>query len=93
MTLEQLLISKRISKEQYDDYVLFGVSESGRNWLNRMVRETFMDQPAPDNTKGIVFAYMDGTRSLLRNILMLIDHINQMIKEFSNDDRSEGNID
>ncbi len=74
MTLEQLLISKRISKEQYDEYVLFGVSETGSNWLKRMVHETFMDQPAPDNTKGVIFAHLDGTRQLLRNILSLIDH-------------------
>lgn len=91
MTLEQLLISKRITKEQYDDYVLFGVSETGRNWLNRMVHETFMDQPAPDNTKGVIFAYMDGTRSLLRNILLLIDHINTMIKELPDDYRDSNN--
>ena len=85
MTLEQLLISKRISKEQYDEYVLFSVSETGSNWLKRMVHATFMDQPAPDNTKGVIFAYMDGTRSLLRNILSLIDQINQMIKELPDD--------
>jgi hypothetical protein len=89
MTLEELLVSKFITKEMHDDYVLFAISETGRNWLNRMMHETFMDQPGPNNCKGVAFAHMDGCRQPLRNILSLIDKINMMIKETPNDDRSK----
>jgi hypothetical protein len=88
MRVEELLASKRISKEMYDDYVLFGCSDLGKQWVDRMVLMTFMDEPSPDNCKGTAFAYMDGRRSLLRNIKQLIHDINQMIKEIPDDERN-----
>jgi hypothetical protein len=86
MTLEDLLISKLISKEMHDDYILFSVSETGSAWLKRRMHETFIEEPSPENCVGEAFAYCEGRRSLLRNILSLIERIETMLKETPNDD-------
>ena len=85
MKLEDLLSAGHISQNDYETYVLFSHSEMGRKWFENMIIETFMDEPSPQHCIGEAFAYTDGRRSIFRNIKNVIDGINQLIKEMSDD--------
>lgn len=80
MNVEDLLRGQLISYEEFEAYILFSNSEMGKQWFDRMTLHTFMDEPSPENCNGLVFAYMDGRRSIFRNIRSIIDKVNQLIK-------------
>lgn len=83
--IDELLKSGKISKPEYDVYMLFHASEMGRNWFEQGLLDTFMDQPAPDNCKGVTFAYIDGTRNTFRNIKHTLDRIFKLLGEMQHD--------
>lgn len=86
-TIDDLLAAKKISIEDYEVYVLFETNDMGKRYLNRMVYKTFMEEPDPHLTRGVVFAYNDGRRSILRRINDTIEKINQL-KEANDDSES-----
>lgn len=79
--LDDLVKIKKITIEQYQTYNLFVISETGRNWLSRMLIETFMSQAMPDMMTGEVLAHLEGRRSIIREIKMDIEHVEQKLAE------------
>jgi hypothetical protein len=61
----------------------------GKNWFDKMLKYTFMDEPSPHNCTGEAFAYTDGRRSIIRNILAVKDHIENLLKEVVNDNSAK----
>ena len=85
--LEKLVELKKITVEQMEDYILFATTELGRKSLNRMFKDTYMDEPSTkDLFKGVGFAYFDGRRSLIRDIQRTINFVEAKLKEVENDD-------
>lgn len=78
--IDDLLVSKLISKEEYDIYMIFQMSESGRNWYQRIMKDTFLEQPPAHYFSGEFFAFADGRRSIIRDIIFTIDKINLLIQ-------------
>lgn len=78
----------KITYDEYESYLLFATSDIGRKWLDRRIREAFMSQPAPDKCTGTIFAYMDGTRQIFRDLIRVIDKIQYLLEEINNDDNA-----
>lgn len=89
MTLQDLLDLKKITYIEFEIYMLFACSEMGRSWFNASLMDSFMDQPSPNHCHGEVFAYMDGRRSIFRNIKSVMDNVENLLKETLNDSRIE----
>lgn len=70
--IEELLKANRISPEEHDLYMLFQANELGRKCFDRMVLETYMDEPADKEFNGVGFAFYDGRRSVWRDIYRAI---------------------
>lgn len=66
--IDELLKAGRISPEEFDIYMLYQVNELGRKSLERMMFDTFMDEPQKKEFRGIGFAFYDGRRSVFRDI-------------------------
>lgn len=87
MDAQGLLDLKLINYDEFEAYILFHNSEMGRNWLNKMMKISFMDEPSPDMVRGEVFAYLSGRGSIIRNLISAIDKVNQLIKDALDDRR------
>ena len=86
--IEELLKANRISLEDYKLYMLYQVNELGREVLDKMMYETFMDEPLGKEYKGVGFAFFDGRRSVFRDIRRAILNIEYELKrEVTHDDR------
>lgn len=83
--LEELLKAGKISSEEFDLYMLFQVNELGRKCMDRMMLETYMDEPRDKEFNGVGFAFYDGRRSVLRDIRRAIFKIEDQLKGISND--------
>lgn len=79
--MDELLESKKISQSDYDMYVLFQTNDLGRKCYQRMVDETFMDEPINKEFRGEGFAFYDGRRSVFRDIRRAIDRVTNILKE------------
>lgn len=77
--LKLLVDVGKIHKSDYDIFILFHLDERGRNWLNRKVEHVFMEAPSTD--KGEMFAWLDGRRSMLREIKVVIEYVNKALEE------------
>lgn len=77
--LDELVAAKKITIEQASVYQLFWLLESGRNYLNEMMKKTFMDTPVQPTNE--VFAFLDGRRSVFREIIATIDYVNKTLEE------------
>lgn len=88
MDVQALLELKLINYDEFEAYVLFNNSEMGRNWLDKTMKIAFMDEPSPDMVTGVVFAYLSGRGSFIRNIISAIDKVNQLLKDTPNHDGS-----
>jgi hypothetical protein len=83
--LEDLFNAGKINAEDRKIYLIFHVSESGREWLQSKMLETFLEQPPLDNLTGELIAFIDGRRSLIREIHFALTRIENLIKENQND--------
>lgn len=81
--IDKLMKSSKITPEQYKDYQLFCENEQGRNWLADKMKQTFMETPKKEFSTGVVFAFQDGRRALLREISANIDYVYKILKEDS----------
>lgn len=88
--IDKLLKANKISPEDFDLYTVFQASELGRKVLDRMMQDTFMDEPNDREFKGVGFAFYDGRRSVFRDIHRAILRVQHQIKEMNNDDREQG---
>lgn len=88
-TLNSLFQSGKISKEQYEFYVLFEINPLGKACKERLMMETFMDEPDKDEFGADGFAFFDGRRSVIRDIYRAIEKIKTLIKEMEL--RNDGN--
>jgi hypothetical protein len=79
LILDDLLVSKKITKEEYDIYVLFELSEMGKQYMNRMVHDSFMDCASPFDMRTEILAYGEGRRSIFREIKIIVENINNLL--------------
>jgi hypothetical protein len=79
--LDDLLKAKKITSEQYEAYMVFHMSEVGRNWFNRMLMETFMSEAPPELMLAGALAHLEGRRSIIRQIKLDIDTVEQLLAE------------
>jgi len=86
--IEEILKAKKITPEEHDVYMLFQATELGRKCLDRMMHESFMDEPQDKEFSGVGFAFYDGRRSVLRDLSRTIKKVQLIIKEFANDGSS-----
>ncbi len=89
MLLDDLLASKHISYEEYRVYMLFQISEMGREWFQTMMLITFMDEASPEGM-GIALAVTEGRRGIFRDIQRTVDKINHLLEVLPHDDREQG---
>lgn len=82
--INELLEAKKITESEHDLYVLFQVNELGRKCLDRMMRESFMDEPLHTEFSGVGFAFYDGRRSVLRDINRALLKVEFVLKEQNN---------
>jgi hypothetical protein len=82
--IEELLKAKKIAPEEYDLYMLYQANELGRKCMDRMMHETYMDEPTDKEFNGVGFAFYDGRRSVFRDIRRAISKIEYFLKEANN---------
>lgn len=89
--VENLLSLKLISPGEYDTYMLYQVNELGRKSLERMMFDTFMDEPGGKDATGIDYAFFDGRRSVFRDIRRTIIKVEELINKHGekNNERDE----
>jgi hypothetical protein len=87
--IDNLLNAKKITQAEHDLYVLFEVNELGRKCKDRMMLETYMDEPTEKEFGGVGFAFYDGRRSVFRDVHRAILKVQQQIKEYNNDGNSK----
>lgn len=87
--IEDLLKAKKIPPELFKLYSLFQVNELGRECLETMMFETFMDEPSREKTEfnGVGFAFYDGRRSVWRDIRRAIIDVQNIMREFEDEQR------
>jgi len=83
--IEELLKAKKISQSEHDLYMLFQANELGRKCLDRMMQDSFMDEPTETEFGGVGFAFYDGRRSVFRDIHRALLKVEYFIKETQND--------
>ena len=82
--IEELLKAKKISQSEYEIFMLFQANELGRKILDRMMQDTFMDEPSEKEFGGVGFAFYDGRRSVFRDIHRALLKVQHFLKEESN---------
>ncbi len=80
--LSQLLKQDRINKDQYDLFMLFGYGFGGEFLKNKLLSVALEESPCPTNDG---FAWLDGRRSVWRDIQHIISYIHQLIEENTGD--------
>ena len=83
--LDELLAAKKITYEQAETYQLFECSTLGKKWLQKKMYETFMEEPPKEYINGELLGLIDGRRSIIREVLSEIEHINNVIREYQNE--------
>lgn len=79
--IEKIFESGKISPKEYKLYLLFHLSEGGREWLDDAIQKTFMEEPGDAEFNAVGFAWFDGRRSLIRNIIKTIEKVTSILKE------------
>ncbi len=86
--IEDLLKAQKISPAEHDLWMLFQANELGRKCLDRMMQDSFMDEPLDKEFNGVGFAFYDGRRSVFRDIHRTLLKVEHFLKE-SKDVRPE----
>lgn len=76
--LDILLSKKKISKEQYDLFLLFSKKQGADFLKNQLLRMAMEESPTPTESG---FAWNDGRRSFVRDIQNTMTHIHQLLEE------------
>lgn len=85
-TLDSLLAAERITRPEYEVFILFTTNDLGKAYLSRNIEQTFMDQAPPELFTGEMLAYSEGRRSMLRDIKHTIEKVNQLLRgDYDND--------
>jgi hypothetical protein len=82
--IDDLLKAGKITRYDYLVYALFECNELGREFFSSMLNDTFMDEPTSMEDGGIKLAFLDGRRSVFRDMHRAFFHIQKMIKENNN---------
>lgn len=80
--LSQLLKKAQINKEQYDLFMLFGQALGAEFLKNKLLSVALEESPCPTNDG---FAWLDGRRSIWRDIHHTLSYIHQLIEENTGD--------
>lgn len=80
--LNPLLKKDQINKEQYDLFMLFGQSFGAEFLKNKLLSVVLEESPCPTNDG---FAWLDGRRSVWRDIHHTLSYIHQLIEENTGD--------
>jgi len=75
--IDDLLTTKKITPKEFKLYQLFGTA-LGHEVLTNLMDEAFMEEPMEEQMNGVLFAFYDGRRSLLRAIRTTLDKINYL---------------
>ena len=75
--LIQLLKKDQINKDQYDLFLIFG-QEAGNKFLKNQLFHSLMEETLVPTESG--FAWIDGRRSVWRDIQHTLTHINQLLE-------------
>lgn len=86
--LDELVRDGRITVQQKDMYLTYTQSEHGQRTLSNMMYDTFMDEPPATQFTGVDFAFLDGRRSVCRDIQRTIKIVEtELTRGLSNDDQ------
>lgn len=83
--LDDLIKANKVAYEDAEIYQLFRASDLGQKWLSKMMFETFMEQPPPESVNKDIIVFIDGRRSLLRQINHSLQLVEKAIKEFEHE--------
>lgn len=83
--IEELLKADKISRFDYLVYALFECNEFGREFFSNMLIDTFMEEPLRMESGGIKLAFIDGRRSVFRDIRRALFTVKQKLQEVDND--------
>ncbi len=75
--LIQLLKKDQINKDQYDLFLIFG-QEAGNKFLKNQLFHSLMEETLVPTESG--FSWIDGRRSVWRDIQHTLTHINQLLE-------------
>jgi hypothetical protein len=75
--LNALLTQRKINKEQYDLFILFGQAFGTEFIRNKLISSAMEESPCPSNDG---FAWLDGRRSVWRDIQHTLSYINQLLE-------------
>lgn len=75
--LNQLLKKDHINKDQYDLFLLFGQGLGSEFLKNQLFHSIMEETPVPTESG---FAWIDGRRSVWRDIQHTLTHINQLLE-------------
>ncbi len=76
--LDILLSKKKISKEQYDLFLLFSKKQGADFLKNQLIRTAMEESPTPTDPG---FAWSDGRRSVWRDIQNTVIYIYQLLEK------------
>lgn len=88
--LENLLESKRITKSQYDIYLMFCIDERGRVLLKHWVYDCLYQTTKRGH--GADYAFMDGRRSFVCEIHETVEHVQKLINNGGKGATSEDHV-
>lgn len=83
--LNDLVNAKLISYEDAQEYQLFAVDQAGREWFQRKMHETFMEEVPKEVMNSANIGFVDGRRSILRQVCFVIEHVQQQIRKYQDD--------
>jgi hypothetical protein len=81
--LRELLEEEKIDQMQYNVYKLFELTEAGKEFLYDM-KESILRMNTPEPTAPL-FAWVDGRRSWIRDILIDLDVVNRNLEMLKNE--------
>ncbi len=85
--LTLLLQKEIITPYDHATYMIFHVSENGRDYLRRIIEMIFFQEP--HISKSDNFAWRDGRCSIWREIKITIDFINEKLREVTDDNEDK----
>jgi len=76
--LIHLLNSNRIDQFEYDSYLMFEVGDLGRNYLKNSLEAVALEAPLKCSKDNVM--WVDGRRSVWRDIKIAINKINSLLE-------------
>ena len=79
--IDQLLSANKITRFHYLVFAVFECNEHGKEFLNKMLHDTYMEEPSTLDSGSVTLAMIDGRRSLFRDILKALEFTKSQLKE------------